>query len=330
MGLIGRLDRLATRRPHVLLVEVPGWWPLRLAVEAELGRRGGVVAESPAQADALVVVGAPDDRWSELVGRLWQQLPGPRARGAVTSADDVAGVLDALVTDLADRGTQRRDALERSGFEPGDGDHMAPSGIPLASGSDDRDGLEMDVLHLPLGPVLRHWPAGLVVRCTLSGDLVTEVDVDHLGAADDAPAPPLTPQLQAARCLDSALSVLALAGSAEQSLLTRRLRDALVVDDRPVAVQALRELHGRIGRSRTLRWMLRDVGRYQGTDAHDRLLASVEDASAYLDGGDVGRSRPEPDVLTQLLPGVELAQVRLVMASLGPWPTTAATQVSHG
>ena len=49
---------------------------------------------------------------------------------------------------------------------------MSPDGIPLAEGAEDRDGLEMDVLHLPLGPVLAHWPAGVVLRVTLHGDVV--------------------------------------------------------------------------------------------------------------------------------------------------------------
>src|SRR5699024_755889 len=49
---------------------------------------------------------------------------------------------------------------------------MAPGGIPLAQGGDDRHGLEMDVLHLALGPVLPFWPAGLVLRCSLQGDVV--------------------------------------------------------------------------------------------------------------------------------------------------------------
>ncbi len=92
---------------------------------------------------------------------------------------------------------------------------MAPSGIPLAEGGEDRDGLEMDVLHLPLGPVLPHWPAGLVLRCALQGDVVVEATAEVLAAADaadgpdgsDGPDRPLpTPEPsadeRAARCCD--------------------------------------------------------------------------------------------------------------------------------
>ncbi|WP_341855484.1 hypothetical protein [Brachybacterium sp. GPGPB12] len=53
---------------------------------------------------------------------------------------------------------------------------MAPAGIPLAQAGEDRDGLEMDVLQLPLGPVLPFWPAGLVLRCSLQGDVVVDAE----------------------------------------------------------------------------------------------------------------------------------------------------------
>jgi hypothetical protein len=43
-------------------------------------------------------------------------------------------------------------------------------GLPMAHEGDDRVGLRLDRLHVPLGPVLPDWPAGLVVRLTLQGD----------------------------------------------------------------------------------------------------------------------------------------------------------------
>jgi hypothetical protein len=326
LGLTAWLHRLATQRPHVLVVEVPGWQHVRLTLEAELGRRGGVVAESPAAADSLVVVGPPDERFAEVIERAWQQLPGPRTRASVMTVGDVATVLDTLVAGLDDTASHTAEANGRRGFEPEEGDHMAPSGIPLASGADDRDGLEMDVLHLPLGPVLSHWPAGLVVRCTVSGDVVTEVDVERLGAAIDAPAVTATPRLQAAECLDSALRVLALAGSDEQRTRTRGLRDRLALDDEGVGVQDLQHLQEALHHSRVLRWMLRDVGRYDGADAHDRMLAAVADAAAHLTSEAVESDALAPELLTELLPGVELAQVRLVVASLRLEPTTVVSQ----
>ncbi|MGN6302921.1 MAG: hypothetical protein ACTHN8_17700 [Angustibacter sp.] len=329
MGLTGWLEARAARRPHVLVVETPGWWHARLQLEAELGRWGGHVAASPAAADALVVVGAPGEQLTAAVERLWQQLPGPRARAQVTAPAAAPQVVDELVAQLADAPAQARDARDREGFQPGEGDHMAPSGIPLASGADDRDGLEMDVLHVPLGPVLPHWPAGLVVRCTLSGDLVTEVDVDHVAASEPAPPLPTTSELQAARYLDSALSVLSLAGSDEQRVTTRRLRDRLVLGEETVAAQDIQRLHTVLRRSRTLRWMLKDVGRHQGTDVHDRLLATVEAARAQLEARDVPAPRLEPEELAELLPGVDLAQARLVVASLDLRLETVAARGSH-
>ncbi|WP_143553999.1 hypothetical protein [Serinicoccus sp. CUA-874] len=44
----------------------------------------------------------------------------------------------------------------------------------------------MDVLKVRLGPVLPYWPAGLVLHCSLQGDVVTEARAEVLGAADEA------------------------------------------------------------------------------------------------------------------------------------------------
>jgi hypothetical protein len=43
-------------------------------------------------------------------------------------------------------------------------------GLPMAREGDDRVGLRLGRLHVPLGPVLPDWPAGLVMRLTLQGD----------------------------------------------------------------------------------------------------------------------------------------------------------------
>lgn len=333
MGLTGWLDRLAARRPHVLVVEAPGWWPARLALEAELGRRGGTVAGSPAEADALVVVGEVESELTEIVERLWQQLPGPRARADVLAAGDVPAALDKITEQLADRSAQTRDSAQRNGFQPGAGDDMSPSGIALASGADDRDGLEMDVLHLPLGPVLRHWPAGLVLRCTISGDVVTDVEVDRVGRvgrAPDAFGSALAPRLLAARCLDSASSVLSLAGSVDQHATARALRDRLVSDDGAVTSSEIARLHQRLSRSRTLRWMLRGVGHWDGSDVHGRLVSAVDDAAAYLDGREPPARASARHDLPDLLRGVELAQVRLVVASLSLDLEPVAAEGVHG
>ena len=82
--------------------------------------------------------------------------------------------------------------MDHGGMDHGDME-MSPGGIPLAEGGEDRDGLEMDVLHVRLGPVLPHWPAGLVLRCSLQGDVIAEAQaelVDGPALQDDDGAPP--------------------------------------------------------------------------------------------------------------------------------------------
>jgi hypothetical protein len=54
------------------------------------------------------------------------------------------------------------------------------AGLPMAERGDDRDELRLDQLHVPIGPALSDWPAGLVLRLTLQGDVVQDVEVDHL------------------------------------------------------------------------------------------------------------------------------------------------------
>ncbi len=67
------------------------------------------------------------------------------------------------------------------GMDHGAMDMPAPGGIPLATGSEnDRDGLEMDELSVSLGPVLPSWPAGLVLRCVLHGDLIADASVQTM------------------------------------------------------------------------------------------------------------------------------------------------------
>ena len=56
------------------------------------------------------------------------------------------------------------------------------AGLPMADRGEDRDGLKLDQLHVPLGPVLPDWPAGLVVRVTLQGDVVQHAEADAVGS----------------------------------------------------------------------------------------------------------------------------------------------------
>lgn len=204
---------------------------------------------------------------------------------------------------------------------------MAPGGIALAGGSADRDGLEMDVLHLRFGPVTRYWPPGLILRCTLHGDVIAHAEVDLL----DTPAARAqggvdSPGLLSARWCDHLTTVLALAGWTDASGRVRRVRDSLLAEQDERAVQELSRLAGRIKRSRVLRWALRDLGvltaeearRFplgQAGDAWDRLKAVLDRAERAAPPG----TAPSGDafaLLPRLVEGLDLATARLVVASL--------------
>ena len=175
-GSEAAVDLLGGRRAHALVVEVPGWsgdpggrgaglGPARVAARSVACRMPTCLSSAAHRAS-----GSPKP--STACG---SELPGPRARVLVTGPD-VSAALDEASRQLSDEDRQRDDARDRHdplGGETahGDGDHgdhsdmdMAPAGIPLAGGDQDRDGLEMDVLHVPLGPVLPYWPPGLVLR----------------------------------------------------------------------------------------------------------------------------------------------------------------------
>ncbi len=361
MGLSRRLAELAVDAAHVLVVESPGAWRTRVAVEQEVDRRGWRLAGSPAAADALVVAGVPGRQLSERIESVWVQLPGPRARTVVSDASSVSAALDAVRAELLDTAGQVRDARERDaaavdapdddpasqgddmdtggndgmdmggddGMDMGDmGDMgMAPSGIPLAEGGADRDGLEMDVLHLPLGPVLTHWPAGLVLHCTLQGDVVVAAEAELLDDGDRTPEG-FSPAERAARRCDEVASLLALAGWADGQVAALRARDTLLAD--PDAGRDLvSDLQRRVRRARMLRWSLRGIGVLRPDDAaattehllgnvHARLLRLADRAGAELSGD----AHPEPDhsvvlgVVERLVVGLDLAAARLVVASL--------------
>ncbi len=343
MGLTSALDsvlgRLGSTRLHVLVVETPGSFALRAAVEHGCGRRGWPLALSPADADALVVCGAvPEGAFADAVEHVWSSLPGPRVRGEVTAVAAVPTVLQELAAGYrawdatADPGSLTQPA-ESDGHADEDMDHedmggmdmdmSGPGGIALASGADDRDGLEMDVLHLPLGPVLAGWPSGWTVVVTLQGDVITEVDVQH--------AAPLVASDITAYRLDAVAQLLALAGADVLAVRAGRARDVrlgLATDGPDPAA-----LRRSIERSRALRWALRHVGRVDTGDepnwpavwtgdAYDRLLRVLAPADVDRHGDtdtDTDVSIPGEVLaaaLPRLLGGSELAAARLTVASL--------------
>ncbi|MFI8836191.1 hypothetical protein ACIGPN_35215 [Streptomyces afghaniensis] len=197
---------------------------------------------------------------------------------------------------------------------------MEVAGLPMAERGDDRDELRLDQLHVPFGPGLSDWPAGLVLRLTLQGDVVQDVEVDHLPVAS-GPRPPFwdEPWLRAAhgeevtrgdavrrRCaahLDSAGRLLAVVGWDDIAVRCRRLRDELLSGaSREGIGGALRRTVRRVGRSRALRWSIAGLGelpadraRAAGVtgpalaadgDAYDRLLMWLNEAERGLEGLD--------------------------------------------
>lgn len=325
MGLRTGLSRLAVERLRVLVVEVPGSWELRLATEHALGRRGWCRAASPAESDALVVCGRPGSELSEAIELTWDQLPGPRARADVQDKEDVSAALQAIEATLRDPRPEARTAPEPVSAPDGDMDHddMAPAGIPLAEGAEDRDELELDVLRFRLGPVLPHWPPGLVLRCVLHGDVIADA-VPEVLPAESAASPSA---LHAARSCDVAADVLALAGWRTAAGAARRITSTLVIDgdhNHTSAAADLARLHRQVARSYLLRWSLRGLGRLAAPqsadhlrgDVHDRLVARLTRARDEL-GGAQYDDGAVLDVLPQLVTGLDLAAARLVVASLG-------------
>jgi hypothetical protein len=227
-------------------------------------------------------------------------------------------------------------------------DMTGPAGIPLAQGEDDRDGLEMDVLHVALGPVLPAWPADLVLRCTLHGDVISSAAADPRPPV--RPSNQLGPEERTALLVDAAARVLLLAGWEPAAAALRRVRDDLVSPqvDRGAAVRRLAEVQARVRRSRTLRWSLRgshvsaDPGSGVEVSVHRRLLTLLEQAVSAARGLDLhgsphgvieSASGPE---LAAAVTGRDIVTARLIVASLTPWGSTresspdAAGGTAHG
>ncbi|WP_433282002.1 hypothetical protein ACQPZA_16480 [Pseudonocardia xinjiangensis] len=361
MDLTARLLRFAAARPHVLVVAAAGHTAERLAVEAELARRGWPAAMSPADTDVLVVAGVPGPELAPVIESLWQQVPAPRARADVPETAVVGAVLDQAVALLADPVRQRRDPTpqrpspatdvrprqhaehqhsehQHDSHDHGSHDHGGgmgmPGGLPMADVGPDRDGLTLDRLRVPLGPVLPDWPAGLVVEVVLQGDVVQEATariLDRAGQAQgsfwDAPDADRA-RRAAARHLDGLARLLGTAGWADPAATARHLRDELL-SGAPVGPLRLRTeaLVATVRRSRTLRRMLRGLGR--GAAGVDTLLgarlSALESAATDLDrptspvgGAGWGAGEPGIDELAELLVGAELAAARLIVAAVDP------------
>ncbi|GAA4228700.1 hypothetical protein GCM10022254_19330 [Actinomadura meridiana] len=281
--------RVATRRPFV--VSAADGTADRLRVEAELRRRGWRAAVSPAETGTLVVCGNPGPELASAIEAVWRDMPEPRARASA---------------DLDWTGGAPRPPLELDD-------------VGMADRADDRDGLRLDVLHVPFGPVLAWWPAGLRVDLTVQGDVVQAAEAT---AVDTADATFWHEGRRAAHRLDSVSRLLRVAGWDVAGEHAAVLRDEALAGA-PGVADRFRPFARRVGRSRVLRWMTRNVG-----NVERRLDGWLRDIGAALDGRPVGRSRePWPEALAALpalLEGVGLAEARLIVAGLDPDLGTAA------
>jgi len=237
--------------------------------------------------------------------------------------------------------------MNHSGMHHGDMDmggmDMAPGGIPLAGGADDRDGLEMDELTVQLGPVLPYWPPGVVLHCTLNGDVLTRAEVRVLDAAAPAAVNTGTREAAARRC-DDVAALLALAGASDLAADARRLRNALLADDSARNASDLDRLERRIHRAPLLRWSLGRVRVVRdpaladglsvgpGESVFDRLLAMVSTIRDMLNDSVNGKRDVAQLVaaVPGLVTGLDLAVARLVVASLGIPSAAAAARVTDG
>jgi len=357
MDLRNVLLRVAARRPHVLIVGGIGTDRLRARVEQEVGRRNWTDAMAPADTDVLVVVGQPGPELRAVVDDVWATVPAPRARLDVRNEHEVTTALDDAVTVLQDLSAQRagapRDGLrserpsdlsgahdehddsshgQGSGHEDHDGGHhhgggmeLLPGGLAMADLGEDRDGLALDQLHVPLGPVLPEWPSGLVVDVVLQGDVIQEarsrfLDVDDRDVTERLP--------DAARALDASARVLALAGWQGPAARARGLRDALLFGggDTARVLEEVDDLRRRVRRSRLLRWMLRsaEAGRSEVLEALDDKLLSARAAVA----GGRGEAPVAVDLaaLDARLVGAEFAAARLIVAVADPLPQPTLTR----
>lgn len=346
MELTRRLLSLSV--PHPFVATVPGATAVRLAVEKELRVRGWAAALSPADADMLVLCGTGGPDFEEAAARVWAQLPAPRTRAAITDSSMVAVALDRARAELNDptalspsaRGTDddghqghnmtgkdmnghqghdmghdhNHSSMDMDGGNQGhdmeDMDMELPGGLEMAGRAPDRDGLKLDQLQLVLGPILPFWPAGLVLRLLLQGDVAQSAEVSVLDAGAGtsfwfealATAAGLdndgssggrgaAARIRAAAAADSLQRFLGVAGWDSASRTGRRLRDELLdpAFEGPLHPRFARWLR-RVRGSRVLRWSTNGLGPVgaaapvclQG-DVTARWLRWTDDIAAVVD-----------------------------------------------
>ncbi|EID56501.1 hypothetical protein [Saccharomonospora xinjiangensis] len=332
--------------PRALIVATPGGTQTRITVERLVRERGWQHATSPADANLLLVTGPVTDPLRHYLDQVHTLIPAPCARADIEQEATSEAQLNTAVAALRDPGRQRALATHRAPrhHEPSERGHDAPDpdsmrmpgDVPMADRADDRDGLTLDQLHLPLGPALPDWPAGLVVRTTLQGDIIQHATVDTVGLRDSHPTPGRNTPPPTARSLDSCARLLSVAGWPDAATTARRLRDDILRGTRSAeTARSLTRWSRQVRRSRTLRWLLTGIGTtpHEPTtppelhgDAITRLHHWIDTAEQTFhrptpttpDPGRTERTQWTLNTLPALLEGTELAGARLVIASLDP------------
>lgn len=309
MGVRNLLLALAAQAEMPVFVVV-GAGGRRLTDELPLAP-GVRVVDSPRAANVLLLVGratpallpgllALHDQLAEPRSAVWWPVGSPSADDLVP--EQLAAVLPDMVTsrpgDLDGLRAVHRALLDgsRTSARPAlrdvpptpwrgvgpygtGGEGMmggAPYGRPMAMTAPDPDGLELDQLHLRVGPMLAPLPPGLVLDLEVQGDVLrvagvgenpyrAEPPAAHHGSLDTAPflaaatERTAVAQLEVARAahhLRAVSRTLRLAGLDARSRRTLRLARSVTTGDRTVVAALARTVR----RSRSLRSALAGVG----------------------------------------------------------------------
>ncbi|NNF11796.1 MAG: hypothetical protein HKN72_01130 [Gemmatimonadetes bacterium] len=206
MGLRETLARLALDGPVPVFVVAGGGLDHEL-VRLKLDPRIRLVS-TPRSANVMLAMGAPTSRLLRPAARVHDQMSHPRATvwapgsasidritrlfpeiGIVRAPDDpVDHVLATHERLIHGERPSEPDVLPNEEPNPwrgvgpyGQGGKGmtggVPYGRPLPQRSGDRDGLELDVLDLRVGPFFPHLPAGFEMTVKLQGDIVQEVRI---------------------------------------------------------------------------------------------------------------------------------------------------------
>jgi hypothetical protein len=179
----------------------------------------------------------------------------------------------------------------------------------MANTSADRDGLTLDTLTVRFGPVLPGWPTGLVLRGSMQGDVLTDVDLSWADAA-----PPQNGGTEPAVCALDALSrFLIVAGWPAAAREAREARDARRSwPDRDETLRLVSRLTRKVSRSRTLAWSVRGIAPALGDGD---VLGRVRRWCDTAEHGAPAHAATLAEVATAL-EGMELAAARLAVASV--------------